>query len=78
MKQVLQGPPPAPQYRSFDHGPRGGRGGRNARGGRKGRGQKTPYCTVCGKNAGHFTKDCKYNKMAKELNEKDKAVRAAK
>jgi hypothetical protein len=32
---------------------------------------------VCGENAGHFTKDCKYNKMARELKEKDEAVKSS-
>jgi hypothetical protein len=32
---------------------------------------------VCGKNASHFIKDCKYNKMARELKEKDEAVKSS-
>ena len=30
---------------------------------------------MCGENAGHFTKDYKYNKMARELKEKDEAAK---
>ena len=36
-----------------------------------------PYCAVHSENAGHFTKDCKYNKMARELKEKDKAAKSS-
>ena len=32
---------------------------------------------MCGENAGHFTKYCKYNKMARELKEKDEAAKKA-
>jgi hypothetical protein len=38
---------------------------------------RIPYCAVCGENAGHFTKDCKYNKMARELKEKDEATKSS-
>ena len=31
---------------------------------------------MCGENAGHFTKDYKYNKMARELKEKDEAAKS--
>ena len=36
-----------------------------------------PICAVCGENARHFTKDCKYNKMARELKEKGEAARGS-
>ena len=32
---------------------------------------------MCGENAGHFTKDYKYNKMARELKEKDEATKSS-
>ena len=48
------------------------------RGEREGRGQRPPYCTICGENASHITKDCKYNRMARELKEKDNAARGSK
>jgi hypothetical protein len=35
-----------------------------------------PIAPFCGENAGHFTKDCKYNKMARQLKEKDEAARS--
>ena len=44
----------------------------------RGRTQQTPFCAVCGENTGHFMKDCKYNKMARELKEKDEAARSNK
>jgi hypothetical protein len=66
---------------AFDANSHGNRGGRCPRGGHdnrgKGRGQRPPYCAVCGENAGHITRDCKYNKMAKELKERDETSRGS-
>ena len=42
-----------------------------------GRNQRTPYCAVCRENVGHFIKDCKYNKMVRELKEKDEAAKSS-
>jgi hypothetical protein len=68
-------------YRPFDHSSQGARGGRGIHGGcdgrGRGRGQRPPYCAICGENAGHFTRDCKYSKMAKEQKEKDDASRSS-
>ena len=80
-EQGFQAPPPNQQYKSFNQGQRGGQGGRGPHRGRDGRGrgksQRKPYYAVCGENAGHFTQDYKCNKMAKELKEKDEAVKSS-
>jgi hypothetical protein len=41
--------------------------------------EETKECLIaqCGENAGHFTEDCKYNKMARELKEKEEAAKSS-
>lgn len=58
-------------------GNRGGRSNRGGRGKQRGRGPKVSYCFVCGENAEHISRDCKYSQMAKEQRMKDEAARNA-
>lgn len=65
------------QGRGNSHQSRGGRPPRGGRGRGRGRTQKAPYCFVCGENAGHVSRECKYGKMAKEQKERDEASQSS-